>query len=323
MKKYLLFIGIGCMLALARHTFSDDTPPNEAGASGAQETIVRPDKVDVEDSSKAAPPDSIDIAKNASDEQALKKPLSAEEQQEVKEIVEKLTDPQKPNILVAVQQQVLNYIMEKQKKEEQATLANFFEKNPNGIQGVKGPKIGTGQGTTLVHAFIAPFCIHCKDVMNDFKKLVEKNPIYDISLLLLSEDTGPSNLVARALMAASEMGKFNEYFEAMQKPLQENMSAIDKEKLLKFAEELRLDKEKFSELMESEKIGNELKKITELAKEFRIQGTPSMVVHDPKAKKHKLLSGKPNAEKLDALLSNFDDEKKEGPKIDQAAATSE
>ena len=110
-----------------------------------------------------------------------------------------------------------------------------------------------------------------KSVIAEYKdkvRFVER----DFPLINIHENAYQAAIAANA---ANAQGKFFEYTEILYK----NQSALDVESLLKYADQLKLDRRKFAADMKNEKFAAEIQKDIADGESYGIRGTPTIFVN--------------------------------------------
>ncbi len=156
----------------------------------------------------------------------------------------------------------------------------YLNLNVDGIKkvdlGVNPPK-GNENATIVIVEFSDFQCPACKraqpiisSILNEYDKKVVL--YYRYFPLSFHEN---ARIAAQAAQAASEQGKFWEYHDK----LYENQDRLDQASLIKYAEELKLDTNKFVSDMDSNKINEIIDKDIEDGKKLQVQGTPTFFIN--------------------------------------------
>jgi protein-disulfide isomerase len=135
---------------------------------------------------------------------------------------------------------------------------------------------GNPNGDVSVVEFFDYNCGFCKRALPDVLKLAQNDDKVRIVLKELPIFGEESEGAAKAALAAAKQGK---YFEMYQKLFTEPGKA-DKDKAMRIAEELGLDKAKLEKDMQDPEVQKSLDEAKELATKLGLQGTPLFLVGD-------------------------------------------
>ncbi len=192
-------------------------------------------------------------------------------------------------IIESLEQYTLNQ-KEKDKKDIESTLNNFYEE---GIHNTF-PSIGNKSSNLVLIEFIDYNCGYCKKTLSTITELI--NNIKDIKVVfidypILSET---SELAAKASLAANKQEAYFKFHTI----LLNNRELISESFLLKTANKLGLDINKFKKDMYSLEVQNAIKKNIVLANNLKIRGTPTFIIGN------QILPGAYDYSKLKNILLN-------------------
>ena len=161
--------------------------------------------------------------------------------------------------------------IEEQKKDEEEVVDVSID--DDAIRGDENAKI------TIIEFsdYECPYCTKAEATMKKILKNYEGKVrwIYRDFPMSYHKD---SQLAAEASEAAHTQGKYWEYHDLLYK----NNDSLKKESLIKFAEELGLDMDKFKKDLESRKYKDEVEKDASDAVEAGVDGTPSFFINGRK-----------------------------------------
>ncbi len=166
--------------------------------------------------------------------------------------------------LAARQEQI-----EAQKRVAEAYKANIKELH----DGSKSPFVGPKDAKITIVEFFDFNCGYCKRLAPAMLKVIKNNP--DVKFVFKPVTFLGSMPIAKAAMAASEQGKFLEVYEAM---LSHN-GPLTNEAIEEVISKAGLDVAKTKEIMESDKIKNNLSAIAELSNKVEIRGVPTLIIN--------------------------------------------
>ena len=157
------------------------------------------------------------------------------------------------------------------------------------------PFIGNPKGDVVVVEFFDYHCGYCKRMLPVMQELVKSDKNVKVvfkEFPILSEDSG---LAARAALAVNKVAP-KKYFEYHGK-LMNHKGEFTEESLLKYADELSIDREAVRKEANAEWITKYLGEIRSLAQKLDIQGTPAMIVGD------QILPGATDVDTLKGLIA--------------------
>lgn len=157
------------------------------------------------------------------------------------------------------------------------TLTNLDLENLKGFN----PPLGNPNAPVKIIEFSDAKCFYCKKFyMESFKKIkdeyIDKGlaVFYYRDFAFLSPESIQASLASKC---AREQEKFWEYIDI----LFENQSVgFNKENLIKFAEKLNLDKEKFEKCINESKYMDEIQEDIKAAQALGVRGTPYLIINN-------------------------------------------
>lgn len=147
------------------------------------------------------------------------------------------------------------------------------------------PVVGPTDGKISVAEFFDYRCIHCINTVAAVDQSIKDNPDVKFIFKELPVFGAPSELAARAALAANMQGKYYDFHYALltaNKPLNNML-------ITSIANDLKLDLAKLKKDMNSKAITDEIKATRILAKKLGVRGTPGFFF------------GKTDAEKMDQI----------------------
>jgi protein-disulfide isomerase len=135
---------------------------------------------------------------------------------------------------------------------------------------------GNPNGDVSVVEFFDYNCSFCRRALPDVVKLIDNDKKVRLVLKELPIFGEESEAAAKGALAAMKQGK---YFEMHQKLFTETGKA-DKDKVLRVANELRLDVTQLEKDMESDEVKKGLEEARDLAQKLGLQGTPLYLIGD-------------------------------------------
>lgn len=192
-----------------------------------------------------------------------------------------------PEVIAKAQAELAKEYEEKSTKDTHDKL----EKSPDMLDKVDVPTLGDGD--KKINAFVSPYCKHCQELLKDFLELVKGTPAYKIALFFVahSQDLG-STIAAKALIAATKMGKLKEFFDAMLK----RVNMLEEKDVLDLAKSIGLNETEFKNVMDSPEVAQQIKDVQNLQETLNIRGFPTIIYEKSDksdGKKHAIIPGKP------------------------------
>ena len=132
---------------------------------------------------------------------------------------------------------------------------------------------GNPKGDVTVVEFFDYNCGWCKKAVDDLVKLTKADPKVRVVLKEFPIFGEPSQLAAKAAMAAIKQGKYWDLHVALMKEKQ-----VTKENLFPIAEKVGLNIAKLKADMADAKLEEALKETSSLAQQLQIEGTPGFIV---------------------------------------------
>ena len=204
------------------------------------------------------------------------------------------TIKQNPRLIA---QQISNY-QQKKITEEQTLDLERIKRYKNQIIDKNVISYGNDNADIIIVEFIDYNCNHCKQLINNIKKLTfsQKNikvVVKDLPVLGVSSENA-----AKAAIAASQQDQYLKYQEQLISA--ENPYSL--ESLTEIAGILKMDKQKFIADYNSPETMTEINANKVLAKNLMITATPSIVVVNKNLTFGKIIPGSLNTEQLKAVL---------------------
>ncbi len=163
------------------------------------------------------------------------------------------------------------------------------------------PMVGDPNGKVTVVEFFDYRCIHCLNVAHTVDAFIKSHPDVRFVFKELPVFGAPSELGARAALAANLQNKYYEFHTA----LLANKKTINDELITTIAKKLGLDIEKFKKDIDSQEITAKLKSTYKLAISSKIRGTPAFFIAKTDVtdmKNTKLIIGEATQKLLDAAV---------------------
>lgn len=159
--------------------------------------------------------------------------------------------------------------------------------NLNNINNLTGfnPPLGNPNAPVKIIEFSDFQCPFCRKLyFESFKKIKEEYIDKGLVVFYYRDFAflGPESLQASlASKCAREQNKFWEYVDILFKnQAGENVGSFSKENLIKFAEKLNLDKEKFEKCLNEGKYMNEIQQDLQAAQKLGVRGTPYLIINN-------------------------------------------
>jgi protein-disulfide isomerase len=130
--------------------------------------------------------------------------------------------------------------------------------------------------------FQCPFCrkLHFESFKKIKEEYIDKGLVvfYYRDFAFLGPESVQASLASKC---AREQNKFWEYVDILFKDQAgENVGGFSKENLIKFAEELNLDKEKFEKCLNEGKYMSEIQQDLQAAQKLGVRGTPYLIINN-------------------------------------------
>lgn len=178
-----------------------------------------------------------------------------------------------PEVLI----ESLNSYQAKQQQDQQAKSAEAMKGIKDELKKATAtPFAGAADGDVIIAEFFDYNCGYCKRAFPTINQVLQEDKkvkVLFMELPILSETSETAARVALAVHAADKA----KYFEYHRK-LMEFTGNKTEEQLLKFVEEVGLDKEKIKGALKSEPVEKELAFVKELAGKIGVRGTPAFIV---------------------------------------------
>lgn len=158
--------------------------------------------------------------------------------------------------------------------EAQKRIAEAYKANIKDLHdGSKSAFVGPEDAKITIVEFFDFNCGYCKRLAPAMLKVIKNNP--DVKFVFKPVTFLGSMPIAKAALAANEQGKFLEVYEAM---LTHN-GPLTNDAIEEVISKAGLDVEKTKEIMESDKIKNNLAAIAELSNKIEIRGVPTLIIN--------------------------------------------
>lgn len=158
--------------------------------------------------------------------------------------------------------------------EAQKRVAEAYKANLKDLHdGSTSPFVGPKDAKITIVEFFDFNCGYCKRLAPAMMKVIKNNP--DVKFVFKPVTFLGSMPIAKAAMAANEQGKFLEVYEAL---LSHN-GPVTNEVIEETFKNAGLDVAKSKELMESDKVKNNLSTIAELSQKVEIRGVPTLIIN--------------------------------------------
>jgi protein-disulfide isomerase len=169
------------------------------------------------------------------------------------------------------------------------------------------PHLGDANAPITIVEFGDYQCFYCHKFFQETEDQIYQNYIKTGKAKMIFKDftiIGPDSIVAaHATHCADEQGKFWEYHDMLYNNWTgENNGWASAENQLKFAKQIGLDTDKFSECMTSEKYNSKIQASADDAKTLGLTGTPGFFVIGPNNKVVRI----PGAQSYDVFVNVFE-----------------
>ncbi|MEO0810908.1 MAG: DsbA family protein [Pseudomonadota bacterium] len=197
--------------------------------------------------------------------------FSAEQETEIGKIVRSYL-LKNPEVLQEVGEELARRQLEKQKKQQLATLKN--EKNEI-FNAPLDYSLGDDDADVTIVEYFDYNCGWCKRALNEVTKLSQADSKVRVVMKEFPIFGEHSEFAARAAMAAKAQGKYWDYHVALMQ-----QQRITKDNALKIAESVGIDVEKLKTEMKDPKYDAAIKQTQRIATALGIEGTPAFIVDD-------------------------------------------
>lgn len=175
------------------------------------------------------------------------------------------------------------------------------------------PVLGEPDAPITIVEFGDYQCFYCNKFFHETKDKINENYIKTGKAKMIFKDftiIGPDSVVAaHAAHCADEQGKFWEYHDTLYGNWNgENNGWASMENQLKFAKQVGLDVDMFSECMKSQRYNQKIKESTNDAQTLGLTGTPGFFVIGPNNKIVKI----PGAQPYDVFVNVLESEQIKG-----------
>ena len=158
------------------------------------------------------------------------------------------------------------------KKIEENIKANAEELYNRANDGI----IGNPDGKIVLVEFFDYSCGFCGKLYPALKQVVENNPDLKVVAKPMAFLSPASKYAAEASLAAVEQGKFADVYKA----LFEIEGRLDEAKINAAIEKTGINMEKLKAEMNSQKVQDNMKSISELAGKIQVSGVPTLIIND-------------------------------------------
>ena len=148
---------------------------------------------------------------------------------------------------------------------------NIEELNNNASSPFVGPK----DAKIVLVEFFDFSCGYCKRLAPAVEEIIKKNPDVKVVFKPITFVAQVSKYAAQAALAANEQGKFVEMYTIMLGA----DTRLTEETINSMAEKAGLDMKQFKADVNSEKVQNALKEVSDLANKLQIRGVPTLVLN--------------------------------------------
>ncbi len=178
-----------------------------------------------------------------------------------------------PEILQEVQEALQRKAEQAHADATRAHLPAFYKSLAALSSDLKSMSVGKG-GVTVVE-FFDYNCGYCRRTLADLVKLMESDPDIKVQFMEYPILASQSKDASRAAVAAAKQGKYFEFHKAMFAA-----GRASKESALKVASQIGLDMKRLKADMASPETDALLKKISQMARQMYIDGTPTFIIGD-------------------------------------------
>lgn len=178
-----------------------------------------------------------------------------------------------PEILQEVQEALERKAAQAREDATRAHLPAFYKSLAALSPDLKSMSVGKG-GVTVVE-FFDYNCGYCRRTLADLVKLMESDPDIKVQFMEYPILAPQSKDAARAAIAAGKQGKYFEFHKAMFAA-----GRASKESALKVASQIGLDMTRLKADMASPETDELLNKISQMARQMFIDGTPTFIIGD-------------------------------------------
>lgn len=182
---------------------------------------------------------------------------------------------QHPQEFLEIIEALKSFEAQKEKNKQLAVINDNKADLFDNIQSL--PVLGNPQGTQTVVLFTDPFCGYCRLFNQILDEEIEKNKNLRVLVREIAIMHPNSDLVARALIAAHELGRYSDAMKAFYTVSPD----IDEAGILKIATELGFNPTTFKATMDSSSTKKALEANMTLAEKLHLEGTPTIIVENP------------------------------------------
>jgi protein-disulfide isomerase len=201
--------------------------------------------------------------------------LTEQQKNDIRNIVrEYLTE--NPVVIPEAQEVFQSDQQQPQRSNQKATSSALAANMDRLVNTRHEPYIGNPNATVSVVEFFDYQCSYCKRMAEDLAKLVEEDPDLLIVFKELPVLGKESNLAARAALAATKQGKYQEFHLAFMRL----RGGLSERAVFGLANRLGLDEERLRRDMNSQDIESSIQENYRLAQEIGVRGTPAFIIGD-------------------------------------------
>jgi len=174
---------------------------------------------------------------------------------------------------------IINALQKYEEAERQAKLAEasrLFKENVEELNNnANTPFVGPKDAKIVLVEFFDFSCGYCKRLAPSVEAIVKKNPDVKVVFKPITFVSPISKYAAQAALAAAEQGKFMDLYTLMLG----SQSKLTEETINSMAEKAGVDMKKFKEAVNSEKVLNTIKEVSDLANKLQVRGVPTLVLN--------------------------------------------
>lgn len=179
----------------------------------------------------------------------------------------------KPQMIInAMQAYEVQQREEALKKVEENIVANAEELYNRADDGV----VANPEGKIVLVEFFDYSCGFCGKLYPSLKEIIAKNPDVKVVAKPMAFLSPASKYAAEASLAAIEQGKFAEAYRA----IFEIEGRLDEEKINAAIEATGVNMEKLKADMQSQKVQDTMRSVSELAGKIQVSGVPTLVLNN-------------------------------------------
>ena len=174
---------------------------------------------------------------------------------------------------------IINALQKYEEAERQAKLqeaSRLFKENIEELNNnANAPFVGPKDAKVVLVEFFDFSCGYCKRLAPSVEEIVKKNPDIKVVFKPITFVSPISKYAAQAALAAGEQGKFMDMYKLMLG----SQSKLTEETINSMAEKSGVDMKKFKAAVNSEKVLNTIKEVSDLANKLQVRGVPTLVLN--------------------------------------------